>query len=261
MRIFDTLAGASQFAASRWRAAASQGREEEGRLWRFLGDSTYFIHQTGQAYRFEDYLAEAPASPAPRVSTGLTETSQRALELLLESLGETSGTAGEQPARVLVHLLSFIADTGQLEAFEDYFNNRLEYTPLAIASFATRDEAEAWLEGLSKPPSPARILIGDEYYLFWHSRDDGTRDITRDYVLEPYLEELVARGLPHTTPSFGNRAEAEAWLTNHPAAPFAFVSIRGERYLAVHHKRLKRHTLHPVASALREWEEKKREGE
>jgi hypothetical protein len=26
----------------------------------------------------------------------------------------------------------------------------------------------------------------------------------------------------------------------------------------VHHKRLKRHTLHPVASALREWEEHKR---
>ncbi|MFY0578221.1 hypothetical protein ACN28S_31410 [Cystobacter fuscus] len=50
-------------------------------------------------------------------------------------------------------------------------------------------------------------------------------------------------------------------MENHPASPFDFVSIAGEHYLAVHHKRLMRHTLHPVASALTEWEETKRAAE
>ena len=59
-------------------------------------------------------------------------------------------------------------------------------------------------------------------------------------------------------PSFHSRTEAEEWLKSHPATPEAFVVIAGECYLAVHHKRLKCHTLHPVASALREWEERKK---
>ncbi len=266
MRIFETLAEASQHAASRWRAATSQGRETESRLWRYLGESTYFIHQTGQAYRFEDYLAGVAVSPVPQVREGLMagkgETSQQALQLLLSGLEETAGTEQEPPVRVLVSLLHFLADTGQVDALEDYFNHRLDYAPLAIAFFATREEAVAWLNALSVPPSPARILIGDAYHLVWYSREEGRRDITREYVLEPYIEDFVARGIPHTTPSFKSRVETEAWLTNHPATPFAFVSIGGASYLAVHHKWLKRHTLHPVASTLREWEEeKKREAE
>jgi hypothetical protein len=36
------------------------------------------------------------------------------------------------------------------------------------------------------------------------------------------------------------------------------VVIAGEDYLAMHHKKLKIHTLHHVASALRAWEEHKR---
>ncbi|OJH40597.1 hypothetical protein BON30_15755 [Cystobacter ferrugineus] len=158
-------------------------------------------------------------------------------------------------------MVNFIADTEQLAAVEDYINNRLDYAPLAIAHFTTRDEAEAWLKGLAEPPSPARILIGDEYYLAWSSREENVRGIYRDYIIEPYIEELAARGIPPSTPAFETRAEAEGWLKNHPASPFDFVSIAGEHYLAVHHKRLMRHTLHPVASALTEWAETKRAAE
>ncbi|EPX59598.1 hypothetical protein D187_002759 [Cystobacter fuscus DSM 2262] len=158
-------------------------------------------------------------------------------------------------------MVNFIADTKQLTAVEDYVNNRLEYAPLAIAHFTTRDDAEAWLKGLAEPLSPARILIGDEYYLAWYSREDNARGMYRDYIIEPYIEELAARGIPPATPAFETRAEAGMWLKNHPAAPFDFVSIAGEHYLAVHHKRLMRHTLHPVASTLTEWEETKRAAE
>jgi hypothetical protein len=180
------------------------------------------------------------------------------MELLLKVWDETPEPGQRQSVLVLIALLDFIADTGQVDAFEDYFTNRSEYAPLAMACFTTRDEAEAWLKGLAEPPSPARIIIGDEYHLVWASREEGTRSITRDHVIEPYLEALTARGIPPASPAFEARAEAEAWLTNHPPSPFGFVSIAGERYLAVHHKRLNRHTLHPVASALTEWEEEKK---
>ncbi|OJT16317.1 hypothetical protein BO221_50820 [Archangium sp. Cb G35] len=58
-------------------------------------------------------------------------------------------------------------------------------------------------------------------------------------------------------PSLATHEEAGQWLLAHPASPFAFVSIGGEYHVAVHHKRLGIHTLHPVAVALREWERMK----
>lgn len=261
MKIFEDLAYASQFAAHRRQAAMSVGREEEGELWRYLSDQTYFIHQTGQAYRFEDYLKAISSTPHPHVSTALgapgDAISQRAMALALKTLDETSEPEQARHAHILINLLNFLADTGQIGDFEDHLNHRLEYAPLAIAFFATREEAEAWLKGVEPPPSPARILVGDTYYLAWYSREDGARDISRDWVLEPYIEELTARGIPPSLPSFKDRGEAESWLVHHPASPFAFLSIAGEHYLAVHHKRLQRHTLHPAASALAEWEEEK----
>jgi hypothetical protein len=263
VRIQEFLADASQFTSPRWRAARAEGSSEEKELWDYVYELPSFIRETGQAYRFEDHLKRLDPTSRPCVSAALNArmegTSRKVVELLLKVWDETPEPGQRQPVLVLIGLLDFIAGTGQVDAFEDYFKNRLEYAPLAMACFATRDEAEAWLKGLAEPPSPARIIIGDEYHLAWCSREDDTRSINRDYVIEPYIEELTARGIPPAVPSFEARAEAAAWLANHPASPFAFVSIAGESYLAVRHKRLNRHTLHPVASALSEWaEEKKR---
>ncbi|HEX8825718.1 MAG TPA: hypothetical protein VF794_37760 [Archangium sp.] len=259
MSIHDTLNSASRFAASQWRAAGIEGRKEEQRLWAQVSVYRDFLGATGQAYLFEDYLKGIAPRPRPHVSTALgvrqDGTSQKVLALLLRAFDETPE---KQLVSVLIHLLNFIVDTGQLGACEDYINNRLDYAPLAIAHFTTRDEAEAWHRGLVEPPSPADILIGDEYYLAWYSRENNARGMYRDYMLEPYVEELTARGIPPTSPSFETRAEAEEWLKKHPASPFDFVSIAGEHYLAVHHKRLERHSLHHVASTLTEWEEEKK---
>jgi hypothetical protein len=265
VKIFETLADASQFARSRQRSATSAGHEEERELWRYLREITDFIHQLGQAYRFEDYLQRVPSTTPPYVSAALGSrqeaTSGRALALALNALEKTNGPEQARHALVLVNLLSFLDDTEQLDDFEDFFSHRLDYAPLAMASFATLEEAEAWLKGLEEPPSPACILIGDRYYRAWYSREDGSQDVTRDFTIEPYIEELTARGIPPDSPSFKSREEAEAWLTNHPASPFAFLSIAGDYYFAVHHKRLKRHTLHPVALSLKEWAEEKRAAE
>ncbi|MFL5345123.1 MAG: hypothetical protein ACJ8AT_10025 [Hyalangium sp.] len=257
MRIFETLADASQFARSRQHSATSAGQEEEGELWRYLRETTDFSHQLGQAYRFEDYLQGVPSTSPPYVSAALDSrqeaTSRRAMALALKALAVTHGPEQARHALVLVHLVNFLADTGQLDDFADFFTHRLDYAPLAMASFATREEAEAWLKELEEPPSPARILIGDRYYLAWYSREDGSQDIARDFTIEPYIEELTARGIPPNSPSFQSRKEAESWLASHPASPFAFLSLAGEYYFAVHHKRLRRHTLHPVALSLSEW--------
>jgi hypothetical protein len=258
--IHDTLNSASRFAASYWRATGLEGRKEEQRLWAQLQVYRDFLGATGQAYRFEDYLEQIAPTPRPHVSTALKArqdvvTTQRVMAILLRAFDETPE---KQAASVLIHLLNFIADTGQLDACEDYVNNRLEYAPVAIAHFTTREEAEAWLKGLEEPPSPADILIGDEYHTAVYYREDDVRFMHRDYIIEPYIEELAAEGIPPTAPGFETRAEAEEWLKNHPASPFDFVSIAGEHYLAVHHKRLNRHTLHHVASTLTAWEEQKR---
>lgn len=261
MNIYDTLIVAGRFASERWKEARLEGRKEEQRLWKQTHVYSHFISTTGQAYLFEDYLAGHPPTPRPYVSSILgtrrDSTTQKLMALLLKAFDETPD---KQPVSVLINELNFIADTGQLEACEDYVDNILDHAPLTIAHFATREEAEAWHKGLAEPPSPARILIGDEYYMASYFREDNARHISREHVIEPYIaEEIAATGIPPTVPAFGTRAKAEAWLEQHPAHPFAFVSIAGEHYFAVNHKRLKRHTLHHVASslaALEEWKKR-----
>jgi hypothetical protein len=265
LKIFEPLSEASVFAGARWRAAYAAGRKEESELWSYLGNQFSFVHQLGQAYQYEDYVAALPATSSPYVSAALDarpdSTSRRALALALKALEEAPDPDQARHLLVLVNLWNFLADTGQTADVEDYFTHHLDYAPLAIASFATFEEAEAWLMGLEKPPSPARILIGDTYYLAWYSREDGARNVTREFTIEPYIEGFVAKGIPPSSPSFMSREDALAWLEKNPASPFAFLSIAGEHYFAVHHKRLKRHTLHPVALSLKQWEEEKKAAE
>ncbi|MFY0565787.1 hypothetical protein ACN28E_18345 [Archangium lansingense] len=260
MNILDTLANAALFIASRRQAAHSMNREQEEKIWLYVRALSHFVHVTGQAYRFEDFLdGTIPTEPhvSPLLSAHRGSIARRAIELL-KTLDEPTEPADKQHVLVLIALLDFITDTGQLADVENFFNHQLEYAPVAIAHFASHEEAETWLKGLTQPPSPARILIGDEYHQFWYMREDGTRGMYRDHAIEPALEALVARGIPPQVPSFTQRVEAESWLMSHPAAPYAFVAIAGEYYFAVHHWRLNRHSLHHVASTLKEWDERKK---
>jgi hypothetical protein len=227
-----------------------------------VSESRNFVHMTGQVYRFEDYLEGlslgAPSKASAALNAGQNAFSGPAAELLLNVLDEVPEPEQKQHVRVLIALLDFIATTGQTEDVEDFFLHHHQYAPMAVARFTSRDEAEEWLKGIAEPPSPAHILVGDEYHQFWYRREDNTRGMYRDYVIEPTLEALTAKGIPPGVPSFPTRTEAEEWLKSYPANPEAFVVISGEAFLAVHHKRLKCHTLHRVASALRAWEEHKR---
>ncbi|WP_233165608.1 hypothetical protein [Archangium sp. Cb G35] len=260
--IHEQLADVVLFMGTRLRAAEAKGWHEEVKLWRYVRMLDDFVRVTGQVYRFEDSLKRELSAERPFVSTRLGKhegtLAQPAMQLLLESLDETPEPEHKQQVRVLIALINFIAETGQLGEADDFVVNRLDYAPVAIAHFANHEEAQAWMERVAEPPSPVRILIGDEYYQFWYMREANTRGMYRDHPIEPVLESLTARGIPQGTPSFATRAEAETWLTSHPAHPYSFVAIAGEHFFAVHHPRLKRHSLHHVASALAAWEERKR---
>jgi hypothetical protein len=260
--IFEELAGATLFIGTRRRAAEAKGRQDEEKLWRYVRAFNHFVLITGQIYRFEDSLEGKVPAERPPVSARLGNhegtLAELAVELLLKTLDETPEPEQKQHVRLLIALLDFIAGTGQLDEAEDYFINQLDHAPMAIAHFTSHEEAEAWMKSVAEPPSPVRILIGDAYYQFWYTREDNTRGMYREYCIEPALEALTARGIPPRTPSFATRVEAEEWLMSHPANPYAFVAIAGEHYFAVHHPRLKRHSLHHVASALKDWEERKR---
>lgn len=261
MNIHETLGRASQFAASRRRLAMSTSRKD-ARLWLHVGEFKSFIEATGQAYLFEDDLETRAPTLHPHASASFKAhadaTSRQAMDLLLSSLEKTPEVEPKQSITVLVHLANFIFDTGQGSSFEDHVHHRLEYAPLAIAHFATFQEAERWLMLSAEPPSPVYILVGDDYYMSVYSREDNVRSLYRDFVIEPYIQELTAKGLPSTVPSFETRSQAEAWLEGHPAAPFGFISIAGELHFAAHHGKLRRHTLHPVAATLTAWEENRR---
>jgi hypothetical protein len=257
VRIHDALAGAALLIAARRHTAASMGREQEETLWRYLRALSGFVHVTGQVYLLEDARREAEHSVSEWLNAYPGTFARQALELLHEEQ-RVVPDAERECLSVLMALVGFLAGTRQLAEAEDFFRSQDDHAPVAIAHFPNREAAEAWLEGCEEPPSPARILIGDAYHQVWYSREEGTRGLYRDPVVEPVMEALVAQGFPERTPSFATRAEAEAWLKHHPANPYAFVSIAGERHFAVHHRRLKRHSLQAVASALDAWEEHKR---
>jgi hypothetical protein len=262
VRIIDALTESALLTLSQRQAASLRGNAEEEELWRYVHMLNNFTLFTGQVYRFEDFFKGETSAQAPQPSTSLEAHSGRfarpARELLLGTLDETHGPAQKQSVLLLIALLDFMAKTGQLDEVEDFFINGTEYAPMVIAHFASREEAEAWLRSTPEPPSPAYILIGDEYHQFWFIREDNARSMHRDYPLEPVLEALTTQGIPPGSPSFASREEAAEWLKSHPANPYAFVTIAGEYHLAVHHKRLRRHSLHPVASTLQAWEERKR---
>lgn len=257
MDILDALNNAARFAADRWQAARSEGSEEDTQLWMRVSEFRSFVGETGQVYGLETYMGEDLPPVSPALAARADTISYRIMGLLLRASDEASEPQQKQSAFTLIGMLNFLADAGQLDAVEDYINHRLEYAPLAIARFTSHGEAKAWLDGLAEPLSPVLLLIGDVYFRACWSREISSRCIYRDYVIEPYIQELVASGIPAATPAFGTREEAGQWLLAHPASPFAFVSIRGEYHVAVHHKRLGIHTLHPVAAALREWERMK----
>ncbi|HEX5749306.1 MAG TPA: hypothetical protein VFZ09_23960 [Archangium sp.] len=265
MPIHDLLNSGLLLIGSLQHAAESAGRIEEIAIWQHLRNQWNFTIITGQVYVFEDYLASLDSARTSYVSTAFNARadpmSQQGMTLLLRELDEQTDPARKQYTLVIIDLLNFIADSDQYEAFENYLVDRYSNPPLAIAFFNTRQEANAWLNSLSEPPSGGNVLIGDEYFSIWYSRESGFRELSRNDIVELFLDDSSSNQLPPVAASFNTREEALEWLTSHPASPMLLVTIAGERYHAVYHKKFNRHTLHSLTRLREERERIKAEQE
>ncbi|WP_199243051.1 head protein [Vitiosangium sp. GDMCC 1.1324] len=159
--------------------------------------------------------------------------------------------------------LEFIETTGQQYDFEDYRQDlRTEGPEMVLASFATREEAEAWLKNHPKPPRSGAVLIADEYHSVYYWRDTNTRKLNFSPTLEFYLEEMMQDGRPPPpVASFDTREQARAWyygLSERPSQ--AVIQLAGEPYLAAYHRNIDHLAFHPfsLVEGLKEWREKQK---
>jgi hypothetical protein len=151
--------------------------------------------------------------------------------------------------QVILDALQFISSTNQYSAFREY----LEHTevggpPYAMAAFATREEAEAWLKQLPQPPDSANILIGNTYHDVVHDPEAHVIRLPRSRALEHYLADLEKERPPTAVASFGSLEEAAAWLQSQSdPARWAWVLVAGEFYLAAYYRNLHHRALYPLS--------------
>ncbi|MFL5351806.1 MAG: hypothetical protein ACJ8AN_04110 [Archangium sp.] len=240
----------------RWNADQSP---EQARILELARDALRFVSATGQRYRFEDFCKSLGSSAPPRIP-GTLEPSQDPLEERLRRTADFFTKARDEEAdsakekeliQVVLDTLRFIASTGQHRAFGEYLEHlEANAPPYAIASFDTRDAAEAWLGNHPNPPTSANVLIANDYHDVFYDRETNFRRLHRNRDLEYYLGELAHEEPFAATESFASREEAETWLRAQPEpARWTWVSISGEPYLAVYHPNIGHRALYPLSMA------------
>ncbi|HZI04906.1 MAG TPA: head protein [Archangium sp.] len=145
--------------------------------------------------------------------------------------------------------LWFINITGQEYEFDDYRQEfRTKGPEMVIASFATREEAEAWLKNHPKPPYMALVLIADQYHVVMYDRDSNFRKLRPTHSIEYHLEEMMKDGRPPPVASFDTRQQARAWFYSLPERPSqAVIQLGGEPYLAAYHRNIDHLAFHPFS--------------
>jgi hypothetical protein len=142
--------------------------KEQRELLDVLFDALLFIDSTGQLYAFEDYRKHLSGNDPPHVVASF-DTHAQAEAWLNEH--------PEPPSSAYV----LIGDEYQQLVYNRELNHRrifphpvLEYylgarlrdgLPSPVASFTTRQEAEAWIQNETAPPKQAVIQIAGEPFL------------------------------------------------------------------------------------------------
>ncbi|WNG20349.1 hypothetical protein [Cystobacter fuscus] len=232
---------------------------EQARLLGLARDAIHFVFTTGQRYQFSDFRKTlssdahpaATVGPPPDGSASLEERMEEAAGFFTKLRDEADSSEEKKRLQVFLDAFHFIALTGQSSAFGEYLEHvEAGAPPYAIASFDTREEAEAWLGNHPHPPDFANVLIANGYHDVFHDRETNVRRLLRNRGLEYYLAELAQEEPPVAAASFASLEEAEAWLTAQPEpARWAWVSIAGEPYLAVYHPNIDHRALYPLSMA------------
>jgi hypothetical protein len=167
--------------------------------------------------------------------------------LLGQTLNNTPSPEEKELFRVAAAALMFISETGRIHSFGDYLQLGKDDPPYAVASFKTREEAEAWLQSQPEPPHGAHVLIADDYHLVAYRRESGIHSLIKLPVIEYYLVALSRGGSMAPVASFRTREEAEAWLQSQPEPPRnAFISIAGKSHVAVYHRPIDHRAIYPL---------------
>ncbi|QRK08928.1 head protein [Archangium violaceum] len=160
------------------RIRANTQSEEEQELLGVAINALLFITSTGQRYAFADFL-EYLKSKAPPPVVASFKTREEA-ETWLNS-------QPEPPDSTLVliagqyHTVMYIRELNHRRliplAVIEYHLGRLkrEGLPPAVASFDTREEAEAWFTSQTEPSAQSLITISGESYLAVYHRNINHR--------------------------------------------------------------------------------------
>lgn len=167
--------------------------------------------------------------------------------LLGRSLKDAPSSEEKELFRVATAALRFISETGAVYPFEDYLQLRKEAPPYAVASFKTREEADAWLQQHPEPPHGALVLIADNYHIVMYVREANHRRLFPHPILDSYLDQLKQEAPTGALSTFDTREEAMAWLQSKPEPPQrAYLLIAGRPHVALYHRNLCHYALYPL---------------
>jgi hypothetical protein len=164
------------------------------------------------------------------------------------NLKDVQSSEEQELFRVARAALSFISETGAVYPFEDYLRVRKDAPPYAVASFKTREDAEAWLKQHAEPPHGAFVLIEDDYYIVMYVRELNDRRLFRHPILEGYLDQLQRTAPSGTLVAFDRREEAMAWLRSQPeSSQRTYLLIAGQRHVALYHHNINHYALYSLS--------------
>jgi hypothetical protein len=240
------FSAAQELIGKNWRDDQSA---EQAQILGLARDALDFISTTGQRYQFEDFLRGPPSALGEPPDDGgpLKELMRETERFFTKLFEEAASTRASELAQVILDTLRFISSTCQSGAFAEYLEHlEADAPPFVVASFDTREEAEAWLRNHPSPPDFAQVLVADQYHDVVFDRETNFRALPRSRALHHYFQGLEEDGSP--VASFNTREEAEAWLQGQPRpARRAWVSIGNEHYLAVYHPNIHHRVLYPFS--------------
>ncbi|MFY0569020.1 hypothetical protein ACN28E_35080 [Archangium lansingense] len=250
MTTLSDLANAHPVIGKRW----SQGQApEQERILVLARDALDFIFATGQRYDFEDFFKRPDVRrlPAQGGNTELSERMERTKRFFEKLRDEPESAEEVAQSQAILDAIQYIESTGQQGAFAAYQQHvEAGDLPFVVASFDTREDAEAWLANHPHPPDPASVLIANEFHDVVHDRKTNIRRLPRTRALKWYLEELVEEEQPVPVASFGTREEADAWWRAQPeSVRRAWVRVGDELYLAAYYPNIHHRALFPLSLA------------
>jgi hypothetical protein len=175
------------------------------------------------------------------------ELTAKMADLLGRLRASTQSMEEQELLAAAIDAILFITSTGQRYAFVDYIQQReSDAPPPVVASFDTREEAEAWLKKHPEPPDGTHVLIANQYHHVTYSREVGLRRLSPSSSLEDHFEYLIRKGLPAPVATFNSREEADKWLASQTEPPNqAFILIEDKPHLAIYHRNIAHRAIYP----------------